>query len=90
MPKAKKVKEVKNYSMEAENQLLREKIALLEKQQELQSGGIQSEINNIKRKAKPSANTIVVQEQIDHMNISLWTQKEKESDPCTQITQFKY
>ncbi len=81
-----KVDMAKQQALEQENILLRKKLddaeALAAKQKDVPHfDNLTSEIKKIRAKGKPSANSIVVREVIDHKNISLWTKLGKRIGP---------
>lgn len=80
-----KVNMAKQQALEQENIILKEKLATQERLQAEQhtafGGSIASEIRKIRQKGKPSASSLVVVEQHDHKNISLWTRLGKRVGP---------
>lgn len=67
-----------------ENQLLREKILVLEQSREasnLVGGSLANEMRKIREKGKSSANSLEVTLQCDHKNITLWTKWGKPVGP---------
>lgn len=71
--------------LEEENKVLKRQLEESQKREATQElrhfDNLTSEIRKIKAKSKPSANSIIVKEVIDHKNISLWTKLGKRIGP---------
>lgn len=75
---------VKLQALAEENKLLKEKIAQQEASANLVgkiTTNIEDEIKKIRRKGKSQANTITVQEFMDHVRVTLWTKWGKQVGP---------
>lgn len=80
-----KMDTVKIQTLQQENEILRQKLAAQEQIQSEMTNAVTDslsrEMKTIRQKGKKSANSITVQEEHDHMNISLWTKYGKRIGP---------
>lgn len=85
MAKKQQVIENTQEALQRENEALRAKLAeqeaLAAEVQKTYSASLQSEIAQIRKKGKSTANTIIVKETHDHKNITLWTRDGKPLGP---------